>query len=147
MNVHDIVKDQRCFDFKDYTYDGSGNLIQADAYLADGVFDITSVSTVATGAVTVTTTEAHNIAVGDYVHFRGISTAVELNGKTFVVASVPSTTTFTVAIAVTSGAGTGGKVLNGQSLPTFMHYYEYDTSNNLIGFGTHTYLYSSRTES
>jgi hypothetical protein len=69
-----------------------------------------TIQSIATGAnPLVTMASAHGLAVGDLVTLAG-TTGSTYNG-TFVIATVPATTTFTITTALTTGqAGTGGTV-------------------------------------
>jgi YVTN family beta-propeller protein len=64
----------------------------------------------AANIVTVTTTEAHNLAVGNSVQISGVTDTL-FNG-TFTVASVPSSTTFTYAQNGADTSSGGGHVAN-----------------------------------
>ena len=61
--------------------------------------------------VTITTTAAHNFAVGDVVNISGVGVA-GYNG-TFTIASVPSTTTFTYTDSASGLANSGGGTVTG----------------------------------
>lgn len=65
----------------------------------------------ATNVVTITTTAAHGLAVGDRVDVAAVTPvgATDFNGE-FVVASVPSTTTFTYAQILANDTGGSGTV-------------------------------------
>src|SRR5262249_13148433 len=60
---------------------------------------------------TVTTTAAHNLAVGDTIQVTGVN-IFGYNG-TFTVLSVPTTTTFTYTTVSGLGVGTGGNAFRG----------------------------------
>ena len=101
-----------------------------------GVYTVEPPAAVASVANTsnplVTTVSAHGFSVGNTVVFAGTGTA--LDGGTFTVATVPTTTTFTVG-APAPGAGTGGTVeLAGLSASA--GYFEVTTSGlTNIGLG------------
>lgn len=73
--------------------------------------------------VTITTTGVHNLAVNDVVWIEGVSVATHLNDRTWIVQSVPTTTTFTLTANGASGAS-GGSV-----------YQFYQTANPAPGAG------------
>ena len=66
--------------------------------------------TPANGLVTVTTTAAHGLAAGQAVTFSGANPTY-YNTRTFVVLSVPSTTTFVIATASTAAIVSFGTVI------------------------------------
>lgn len=60
-----------------------------------------------TNTATVTTAAAHGLAVGNRIQISGVTTDADLNGS-YVIVSVPSTTTFTITTAnVTDGTFNG----------------------------------------
>ena len=65
---------------------------------------------------TVTTSSAHGFGVGDPVTISGVGGATDANGS-WVVASVPSTTTFTLTFNKAPGNYTSGGSVVGRSLP------------------------------
>lgn len=62
------------------------------------------------GILTVTTTAAHGLNVGDAVTFAG-ATATGYNGTMFTVLTVPSSTTFTISAGSTLGQLTGPTII------------------------------------
>lgn len=93
--------------------------------------------------VTITTTLPHNFAVGAQVVIAGVSTA-SFNG-TFVIASVPSATTFTyaqIAVSATSGNGTATEV-NQANVVAFNNLYSGTTGGNgLCGTGSASVMWA-----
>ena len=65
---------------------------------------------------TVTTSSAHGLGVGDPVTIASVGGATDANGS-WVVASVPSTTTFTLVFNKAPGNYTSGGTVVGRSLP------------------------------
>lgn len=81
----------------------------------------------------VTTSSPHGLSVGTQVNFMGTGTA--LDGGFFMVATVPSTTTFTVT-ASAPGAGSGGTVAPLLASPQNSGYFEVTTNGfTNIGLG------------
>jgi len=66
-------------------------------------------------ALTVTTSTTHTLSVGQRVTFAGVGGMTEINGNTYTIATVPSTTQFTIAIDSSgfSSFTSGGTVSNG----------------------------------
>src|SRR5262249_8906323 len=82
---------------------------------ATGQVPRVNISSIATGAnATVTTVSAHGLSVGDTITIDGVTGGTFTTGgpinATFQVASVPSTTTFTIPVNCTATAGAAGRV-------------------------------------
>lgn len=73
--------------------------------------------TVASNVVTVTTTAAHRLVTGAPVTVAGV-TNTSFNG-TFIITSVPSTTTFTYALTLANTTSTGGTVIGSANITSF----------------------------
>jgi len=74
---------------------------------------ITVISTDVAGVVTVTCGVPHLLEVNDYVTISATNSTVPIDGQ-FQIQTVPSTTTFTIAVTAgtVTGAGTTGSVIN-----------------------------------
>ena len=108
-----------------------------------GTFFTATVTTASSSAnITVTTTVAHGLSVGDTVVLEnfvatGGITANEINA-TFTIATVPSTTTFTVA---TTGSGTSAatsasaRVIQ-PAVPIGMYSYKTNNGEEVLAIGT-----------
>ncbi len=91
-------------------YDGSGNVIyrcrawstQNTSTFARSDSSLTSI-VVLTNVGTVTTAAAHGLQVNNSITISGATVDTDLNG-TYVIATVPSTTTFTIATASVANA-------------------------------------------
>ena len=108
-----------------------------------GTFFVGTVTTASSSAnITITTTVAHGLAVGNTIVLEGFAatggiTATEINA-TFTVASVPSTTTFTVA---TTGSGTSAATSSSSRViqpatPIGMYSYKANNGEEILAIGT-----------
>jgi hypothetical protein len=88
--------------------DGTNQLAFASQGLTKGTLVVNKAKT--TGVVTLTTSTAHGLAVGDVIWVEGVDTVsgsvFNSTTTTFTVASVPTTTTFTYALAGSNVAST-----------------------------------------
>jgi len=91
-----------------YFYDGSDNLefvcfarpVQPEKTFARSDASLTSIA-VSTNVATATTAAAHGLQIGNKIVVSGATVDADLNG-TYIIASVPSSTTFTFATASVS---------------------------------------------
>lgn len=83
-------------------------IVAGDLVFGGSTTNVAITSSSAANPTVVTTGSAHNFVAGDQITIQGHSSSPLLN-STYVVATAPSTTTFTVPVAVTSG-GSGGFV-------------------------------------
>jgi len=96
-------------DFITFTSIGGMTQLNGNVYKVGNVLNSYSISGVTQADPgVVTTTAAHGLAIGDDVTFSEIKGMTQLNGKTWFVKAVPSSTTFSLADAVGADLNTSG---------------------------------------
>jgi hypothetical protein len=91
-------------------YYGSRHWYVPASYTNSNFTTAVSVSSISTGSttVTVTTSAAHYLVVGDIVTISGLTSGAANANGTWIVASTPSSTTFTILVQTApTGTGTG----------------------------------------
>ena len=96
-------------DFVTFSNIGGMTQLNGNVYTVGEILNTSTITgiTQATPGV-VTTSAAHNLAIGDDVQITNVKGMTQLNGNTYTVKDVPSSTTFQLADAVGSSLNTSG---------------------------------------
>jgi hypothetical protein len=107
--------------------DAPADAVQASRMYATTTYTINSITLHASAPV-ITTTAAHGLSVGDYVHLYSTNSTPVIDGV-YKVQTVPSSTTFTIS-ATTTGAGTSGTVVYAEMTGELHCHYHIDDAGD-----------------
>jgi hypothetical protein len=107
--------------------DAPNDAVQASRMFATTTYTITAITASLT-APQITTSGAHGLSVGDYVHFYSTNSTPVIDGV-YKVQTVPTSTTFTIS-AATTVAGTSGTMVYAEMTGEIHCHYEVDDAGS-----------------